>query len=179
MVTDSARDVISPGHEITPSMAGGACRALRRTGSSRCMRIASETVSLPPSRSEMGYAGSMRFEPDELALLAQTEEIEIETARPGGPVHRTIIWVVVDGDDAFVRSVNGATARWYREAVANPTVTIRAAGRELRARAVAAADGDSIQRTSDALTRKYTGIPGIRPMLKPEIFDTTLRLTPA
>ena len=127
----------------------------------------------------MGYAGSMRFEPDDLALLAQTEEVDIETARPDGPPHRATIWVVVDGDDAFVRSVNGSTARWYREAVANPTVTIHAAGRQLRARAVAATDPNSVQRTSDALSRKYAGVPGIRPMLKPEILDTTLRLTPA
>ena len=127
----------------------------------------------------MGYAGHMRFEPGDLALLAQTEEVDIETARPDGPPHRTTIWVVVDGDDAFVRSVNGATARWYREVVANPSVTIHAGGRELRARAEPAADQTSVQRTSDALTRKYAGIPGIRPMLKPDILDTTLRLTPA
>jgi hypothetical protein len=121
----------------------------------------------------------MRFEPGDLALLAGTEEVEIETAQPDGPPHRTIIWVVVDGDDAFVRSVNGATARWYREAVANPAVTIHADGRQLRARVVAATDASSVQRTSDALVRKYTGVPGLRPMLKPEVFDTTLRLTPA
>src|SRR5689334_18806662 len=43
----------------------------------------------------LGYAGSMRFEAGELALLDETEEIEIETAAPGGGSHRTIIWVVV------------------------------------------------------------------------------------
>jgi hypothetical protein len=132
----------------------------------------------------MGYAGSMRFEPGELAWLAETEEIEIETAGPGGTAHRTIIWVVVDGDDAFVRSVNGATARWYREATANPTVTIHSRKRvkperALPARTVVAPDPDSIRRVNDALQRKYTGIVGLREMLVPDIFDTTLRLEPA
>lgn len=127
----------------------------------------------------MGYADLMRFEPGELALLAEAEEIEIETARPDGPPHRTIIWVVVDGDVAFVRSVNGSSARWYREAVANPTVTIHAAGRQLRAIATPATDASSVARTSAALERKYPGDPGTQPMLKPEIFDTTLRLSPA
>jgi hypothetical protein len=127
----------------------------------------------------MGYPHAMRFEPDELALLDATEEVRIETSRPGGAAHRTIIWVVVDGDDAFVRSVNGATARWYREAVANPDVTIHAAGRALRARATAATDSESVQRTSAALSRKYARDPALRLMLIPEIFDTTLRLTPA
>ena len=127
---------------------------------------------------EMGYAARMRFAPGELSVLAETEEIEIETALPGGPAHRTIIWVVVDGDDAFVRSYKGATARWYREAVANAQVTIRAPGLVLHAPAVAAIDPASIQRTSDALARKYAGRDGTEPMLRPEVLDTTLRLTP-
>jgi hypothetical protein len=121
----------------------------------------------------------MHFEPDELALLAATEEIELETAMPGGPAHRTIIWVVVDGDDAFVRSVNGAAARWYREAAANPEVTIHLADRALRARAEPATDADSIRRTSDELARKYAGFEGTQPMLEPAVLDTTLRLTPS
>ena len=132
----------------------------------------------------MGYAGLMRFEPDELAWLEATEEVEIETAVPGGSPHRTIIWVVVDGDEAFVRSVNGPTARWYREAVANPAVTIHSRGRAQPARAVparteAAADAASIARVSDALRRKYARDPALGTMLKPDIFDTTLRLAPA
>ena len=132
----------------------------------------------------MGYAGSMRFEPGELAWLDETEEIEIETAGPGGPAHRTIIWVVVDGGDAFVRSVNGATARWYREATANPAVTIHSRKRArpevaLSARVEPASDADSVRRVSEALRRKYTGITGLREMLEPDIFDTTLRLEPA
>ena len=127
----------------------------------------------------MGYADLMRFESGELALLAATEEIEIETAANGGPTHRTIIWVMVDGDDAFIRSVRGSTARWFREASANPDVVIHAAGRALPAHVTAATDADSIRRTNDALTRKYTGIEGYPEMLEPAIFDTTLRLTPS
>jgi hypothetical protein len=127
----------------------------------------------------MGYAASMRFEAGELGLLDATEEIEIETAAPSGSAHRTIIWVVVDGQDAFVRSVNGSTARWYREAVANPQVTVHAGGRALSAQVSAAADPDSIRRVNDGLTRKYTGVTGLREMLEPGIYDTTLRLEPA
>ena len=37
----------------------------------------------------MGYAARMRFEPGEPSLLAETKEIEIETALPGSPAHRT------------------------------------------------------------------------------------------
>lgn len=127
----------------------------------------------------MGYADQMRFEPADLALLAEAEEVEIETARSGGQPHRTIIWIVVDGDDVFVRSVNGSRARWYREAVADPAVTIHIARRALPARAVPAIDPSSVQRTSDILAQKYGANPAMPSMLVPEIFDTTLRLVPA
>ena len=70
----------------------------------------------------------MPFDAGDLAALDSTEEIEIETSAPTGPVHRTIIWVVVDQDEAFIRSVRGAKARWYREAVADPNLTIHASG---------------------------------------------------
>ena len=92
----------------------------------------------------------MRFEPGELALLAATEEIEIETAAADGPAHRTIIWVVVDGDDAFIRSVHGRSARWYREATAHPEVTVHVGGRALPARVVPA----SMRSRSDAPTMR-------------------------
>jgi hypothetical protein len=127
----------------------------------------------------MGYADLMRFAPGDLALLADTEEIEIETNAPGGPAHRTIIWVMVDGDDAFLRSVRGRKARWFREATAEGRVVVHAAGRALPAAVEPAADAESIRRTDEALTRKYTGIEGYPEMLEPAIADTTLRLTPS
>jgi hypothetical protein len=128
---------------------------------------------------QMGYAEPMRFPPEDLALLDETEEIEIETAMPGAQSHRTIIWIVVDGDDVFVRSVRGSRARWYQEAAANPAVTIHAGHRALSAIARAAADEDSIARMNAGLERKYKGISGFEPMLLPDIFDTTLKITPA
>src|SRR2546421_522494 len=83
--------------------------------------------------------------PADLALLGATEEIEIETrAAPDAPVHRTIIWIMTDGNDAFVRSVRGGRGRWYREAIANPQVAVHAGGRRLAARVVAANDPTSI-----------------------------------
>ncbi|SRR6266508_3711404 len=128
----------------------------------------------------MGYAPVMPFPPDDLATLGETEEIEIETsAASDAPVHRTIIWIVTDGSDAFVRSVRGARGRWYREAVAHPDVVIHAAGRRLAARAVRATDQGSIERTNQGLRDKYEGVPGFREMLEPDVFDTTLRLDPA
>ncbi len=54
----------------------------------------------------------MPFTTDELRLLEETAEVEIETHAPSdGAPSRTIIWIVVDGVDVFVRSVRGARGR--------------------------------------------------------------------
>jgi hypothetical protein len=121
----------------------------------------------------------MSFASDDLARIAQAVEVEIETQGPDGPAHRAVIWIVVDGEDAFIRSYRGPTSRWYREALANPAVALHVGGRRLAATAIPATDPDSIERTSDALKRKYAGDHGLRGMVAPENLPTTLRLEPA
>jgi hypothetical protein len=122
----------------------------------------------------------MSFSTDDLERLAAAEEVEIETQAPGGPVHRAVIWVVVDGDEAFIRSYRGHTARWYVEALANPAVAIHVDGRRLPATAIAATDPDAIERTSAALKVKYAHDPSsLATMLEPAMLDANLRLEPA
>jgi hypothetical protein len=122
----------------------------------------------------------MPFSRDDLDAIDQAKEVEIETsAGPGDDVHKTIIWIVADGEDVFVRSWRGVTARWYREALANPDVAIHVGDRSLRARAVPAHDADSVSRASAELERKYEGDPAAHSMVRDEILITTLRLDPA
>lgn len=120
----------------------------------------------------------MPFSSDDLALLAKTKEVRIETTSKNGEVHRTIIWVVVDGGEAFIRSYRGASARWYREATANSEVAIHIAKKRIPARAVVATDPESIARTTAGLEEKYRGDPATRAMIRREVLDTTLRLDP-
>ena len=122
----------------------------------------------------------MSFSGEDLAAIDAAEEIRIETQAPGGDVHRTIIWIMVDDGEVFVRSVNGEDGRWYREAKANPAVAIHVDGRRLAATAIPADDPDSIDRVSDALRRKYpTQGASLASMLEPNTLPTTLRLEPA
>jgi hypothetical protein len=121
----------------------------------------------------------MTFSPDDLDLLAATDEIEIETRRGNGKTRRTIIWVMTDGRDVFVRSVRGEAGRWYQETLADPRVTIHAQGRAIAVRAAPAAGDDAVARCSAAIVRKYAGQPGYRPMLRRHTLSTTLRLDPA
>jgi hypothetical protein len=118
----------------------------------------------------------MPFSQDDLDRIDRVKTIRIETSRPGGPVHSTIIWAVVDGQEVFVRSWRGPGARWYREASANPEVAVRIEKDRLPARAVPATDADSVARASAALLRKYDGDPAARSMVRDEILGTTLRI---
>jgi hypothetical protein len=124
----------------------------------------------------VGYASAVNLSADERDLLARTEEVTIETTSPTGVVHRAIIWIVVDGDDVYVRSVNGAGARWYREATAGPGVAFHVATTRTPARLVAADDPTSVERCSAALTAKYSADPALALMLKPHTLPTTLRV---
>jgi hypothetical protein len=121
----------------------------------------------------------MPFKPDDLELLAHEEEIRIETRAVDGSIHRTIVWVVVEGEDVFVRSVRGPRGRWYREALADPDVGIHVDHRRLAARAIHARDPESVGRASAALERKYAADPALRTMIRPNTLETTLRLEPA
>jgi hypothetical protein len=121
----------------------------------------------------------MSFGPDDLARLRAAQEVEIETQPPDGPAHRAIIWLVVDGADAFVRSVRGESGRWFREAIANPGVAIHVDGRRLAATAIPATDPDSIDRINRALTDKYQGIDGYDEMLQPPVLAANFRLEPS
>jgi hypothetical protein len=115
----------------------------------------------------------------DLAALDATEEIEVETHAADGTVHRTIVWVAVEGGSAYLRSVNGATARWYREALARPDVAIHLAGRRIPVRVLPAADAASVAACSAGLARKYRADYSLGSMLRAGILDTTLRLDPA
>jgi hypothetical protein len=119
----------------------------------------------------------MSFAEDDLARLRAAQEVDIETQAPDGPAHRATIWLVVDRDETFVRSWKGPTARWYREAVANPAVAIHVDGRRLPASAIAATDPDSVERVSAGFRAKY-GTSSEAEAMATQYLDTTLRLEP-
>jgi hypothetical protein len=116
----------------------------------------------------------MPLDPEQLERIARSREIVIETRR-GDRVFGTIIWVVVDDGEVFVRSVRGEEGRWYQRALADPKVSIEVGDDRLDFVAVPANDPPSIERTSDALSRKYRG-RSLEMMLLPKTLGTTLRL---
>ncbi len=89
------------------------------------------------------------------------------------------IWVVVGGDQIYVRSVRGDRGHWYQSASESPDeVALRVAGKVIPVRAVHAADEESIKIASAGFESKYAGDPAVRSMVRPNTLETTLRLEP-
>ena len=131
------------------------------------------------ARRVIRYPLPMAFRTQDLHDLDVAVEIRLETHRGRNSTRSTIIWIVVDRGEVFVRSVRGTAGRWYQEALATPEVTIDDAGRRLESRAVPVNDADSVQRVTDALKRKYASHPdGLGPMLMAKATEANLRLDP-
>jgi hypothetical protein len=108
-----------------------------------------------------------------------TREVEIEASRADGSTHRVVVWIVVDGEDVFVRSEFGEGGLWYRLLRRRPAGTLHVGDEAFPVTAIAAGDPDSIARCSAALSRKYrTSRASLAAMLRPEILESTLRLAP-
>jgi hypothetical protein len=114
---------------------------------------------------------------DQLEILDEANLVVIET-RSGQRAIGTIIWVVVDDGDVFVRSVRGESGKWYQRARAEPDVTLRVGDDRIRFTAVPAWDAESVERVSAALRRKYPPGGSVDSMLHPEVLGTTLLLEP-
>jgi hypothetical protein len=119
------------------------------------------------------------FDPRTLSLLNESEEVQIETVRPDGSHRRTIIWVMVDQAEVFVRSWLGDRGYWYQSATEpNAEVALIVDGRRVPVRVHDATDDGSVARCSRQLELKYAGSPSLAGMLRPSVLGTTLRLEP-
>ena len=116
--------------------------------------------------------------PEVLAACADEVEIEIVTMRADGAPRRTVVWPVVEGGTAYVRSYRGPHGRWYQEALVTPDAAIAVGGRDVPVRLVLATDPASIAACSAALARKYADDASLPAMLVDEVLPTTLRIEP-
>lgn len=120
-----------------------------------------------------------RFQPEVLGRLRTRREVRIETrAGPDAPIHKTIIWVVVDGDRVFVRTYRGARSRWYREVLVEPDCTLWLGKEALPVRAVAATERDLVAAVSRGFETKYADSSSTPAMVRDDVLDTTLELLP-
>ena len=116
------------------------------------------------------------FDADTLRALHEVREPVIRTAKhPGTAV---VIWVMVDGEDVFVRSWLGTKGRWYKDLAVGGPATLEFAGRQLAVRAIPAGDQASVERDSREILRKYRHSSHAGEMVRADILATTMRLEP-
>jgi hypothetical protein len=117
---------------------------------------------------------------DELARIGGAEEVRIAGRRPDGTLRKPVtVWLVRDGDDLYVRSVNGPTAAWFRGALARHEGRIWASGVEKDVTFHEVNQGVLLDTIDAAYRAKYRGYPSIVPsILTPETRATTLKLAP-
>jgi deazaflavin-dependent oxidoreductase (nitroreductase family) len=74
--------------------------------------------------------------------------------RSGNP-HEIEIWFGVIGDTMYLISGNGPTADWYRNALANPRVSVRLSGEVHVGVARDVTDPEERRRVGDMMGQKY------------------------
>ena len=116
------------------------------------------------------------FDADTLRELRDVRELRIRTERH--PKTAVVIWIVVAGDEVFVRSWLGARGRWYRDLEAGAPAILEFARRRIEVQVSSASDDTSIARASAEFLRKYQPSSHAQEMVRSEILSTTLRLEP-
>lgn len=117
---------------------------------------------------------------EELAKVGNAEELAIASRRPDGALGPFVtIWVVHNGGDLYVRSVNGRSGTWFRGAMAAGEGRIRAGGVE-RDVGFEEAASEVYAVVTAAYHEKYDryGPSIVGTVVSAESATTTLRLVP-
>lgn len=92
-----------------------------------------------------------------LATHAEVECCDITTiGRRSGNPHELEIWFGVIGEVMYLISGNGPTADWYRNALANPEVSVRLVGELHQGLARPVVDVDERRAVGDLMGAKYS-----------------------
>jgi len=117
---------------------------------------------------------------DDLNKVGTAEELRIASLRRDGTLrNRVTIWVVRNGDDLYVRSVNGPTGTWFRGAQVRHQGHIQAGGVDKDVTFVEA-DHDIDDEIDAAYRAKYHRYAAsiIGRITSPEARSTTIKLVP-
>jgi hypothetical protein len=117
---------------------------------------------------------------EELAVIGQTDEVQIASYRPDGTLRPYVtIWAVRVGDAVFVRSAYGPANPWFRRALASGTGRLRigAVERDVTVEVPDAAVHVEVDAAYHAKYDRYgRGIVGT--VVGEKVVEVTLRLVP-
>ncbi|MFI7666931.1 DUF2255 family protein [Nocardia sp. NPDC049526] len=117
---------------------------------------------------------------EQLDTVARVDEIEVSSLRSDGSVTSPrIIWAVRDGDEVYIRSVNGPTAAWYRSTRARHQGRLNVGDLDLDVSFVDV-DGQINDRVDAAYRDKYRRYAAsiIDSINSPNAAQTTMRVDP-
>ena len=115
---------------------------------------------------------------EELSRIGNAEEVRIASVRADGTLRKSVIvWLVREGDDLYVRSVNGRNGTWFRGVQDRHEGRVSAAGVEKNVAFLETTD--RTPEIDSAYRAKYRDYPTIVPsILTPAAQAATLRLVP-
>jgi len=122
--------------------------------------------------------------PDQLTRIGDANELHVQSRRGDGTLNSPrIVWVVRDGDELYVRSVNGRDSAWFRGVQRRHAGHIRAGGVESDVAFTEPAADDNAA-FEDRLDAVYQAKYGYSPTAVDRITSTaarsaTLKITPA
>jgi hypothetical protein len=117
---------------------------------------------------------------DDIATLAQGDELRIASYRPDGSLRPWVrIWFVQVRDGLYVRSAYGPENGWYRRAKASGTGRIKVKGHE-RDVAFETPDTSLNEAVTDAYRDKYDRYPAkiVATVVNDDAVRSTLRVVP-
>lgn len=118
---------------------------------------------------------------DELKKIATAEELQIASLRSDGTLRNPVtIWVVLVGDELYVRSVNGRTSAWFRGVQTRQEGRIQAGGVTKAVTFVEETDAAINDQIDAAYRTKYRRYAAniINSIISPQARAATIRLVP-
>jgi hypothetical protein len=116
---------------------------------------------------------------DELNAIGNAEELTLASVRRDGTLRRPVtMWLVCDGDDVYVRSVNGRGSSWFRGVQDRHEARIRAGGVGKDVELIETEDAqDAVDAAYQAkYASRYASI--VPSIVAPEARAATLKLVP-
>ncbi|MDW8480405.1 MAG: DUF2255 family protein [Meiothermus sp.] len=118
---------------------------------------------------------------EELARIAQADDLHVSPFREDGVTYGTPTWVwcVVVGEAVYARAYHGGRSSWYQAALKQGAGRVRVAGIVRAAVFLPVPQEDPVQEAIDGAYReKYQGSPYLEAMLSPRARVATVCILP-
>ncbi len=90
------------------------------------------------------------------ARLSRSREITITlTGRKSGLSISIPVWFVLEDDKLYLLPVQGSDTQWYKNALKNPTIRIKAGGTEAELKAIPLTDAKQVSSVVEKFRAKY------------------------